>query len=105
MHILFSRIFIRRSNDELIESLALAPVSAHPDFQGQGIGAALIKEGHKLAKEKGFTSIILLGHATYYPKFGYKAASHWRIKAPFEVPDEVFMELELIKFTCLMATT
>lgn len=33
--------------------------------------------------------------ADYYPKFGFKPASLWNIKAPFEVPDEVFMALEL----------
>lgn len=96
-HILFSRAFIRQSNGDLIETLALAPISVHPDFQGQGIGASLIREAHKLAKEKKFTSIIVLGHATYYPRFGYKVASRWGINAPFNVPDEAFMALELVE--------
>ena len=31
----------------------------------------------------------------YYPKFGFKKASVWGIKPPFEVPEEAFMALEL----------
>jgi len=39
----------------------------------------------------------LLGHSEYYPRFGYSRASKWGIKAPFEVPDEAFMAIELIE--------
>ncbi|EHA30447.1 hypothetical protein BSSC8_25060 [Bacillus subtilis subsp. subtilis str. SC-8] len=39
----------------------------------------------------------MLGHKDYYPKFGFKPASLWNIKAPFEVPYEVFMAIELSK--------
>ncbi|MEH7254922.1 N-acetyltransferase, partial [Neobacillus niacini] len=49
----------------------------------------------KKAKEIGFHSVIVLGHKDYYPRFGFKQASFWGIKSPFEVPDEVFMALEL----------
>ncbi|EOO19912.1 hypothetical protein IG9_00972 [Bacillus cereus HuA2-9] len=42
---------------------------------------------------------MVLGHPEYYPKFGFKKASDWNIKAPFEVPDEVFMVMELSENT------
>jgi len=48
-----------------------------------------------IAKEIGFKSVIVLGHDKYYPKFGFKPASIWGIKAPFDVSDEFFMALEL----------
>ena len=35
------------------------------------------------------------GHDKYYPRFGFRPASIWGIKAPFEAPDESFMALEL----------
>ena len=47
-------------------------------------------------KELGFDSVIVLGHKDYYPRFGFKKASKWNIKCCFEVPDEVFMAVELI---------
>lgn len=47
------------------------------------------------AKELKYGSVIVLGHPEYYPKFGFKKASYWGITAPFEVPDEAFMAIEL----------
>lgn len=46
-------------------------------------------------KKLGFDSIIVLGHKEYHPKFGFQRASKCGIKCPFEVPDEVFMAIEL----------
>lgn len=95
-HILFSPILID-NGQEIFESLTLAPVSVLPEFQNQGIGSKLILEGHRIARQLGFTSVIVLGHAAYYPRFGYKPASNWKIRASFELPsDEVFMALELV---------
>lgn len=96
-HILFSRIVIRGAAGKDTASLALAPVSVHPHFQGKGIGGALIDAGHTAAKAKGHTSVIVLGHETYYPRFGYRPASLWGINAPFAVPDAAFMAVELVK--------
>ncbi|GEC93613.1 GNAT family N-acetyltransferase [Brevibacillus brevis] len=93
-HILLSKINIRNDNQS-IESLALAPVSVLPDHQSKGIGKKLILEALQKAKELGYQSVVVLGHPGYYPKFGFQKASRWGIKAPFEVPDEVFMALEL----------
>jgi len=92
-HILFSKIKIIGDSD--YESLALAPMAIIPEFQKSGIGSELIKKGMDKAKELGFDSIIVLGHKEYYPKFGFQRASKWDIKCPFEVPDEVFMAIEL----------
>ena len=49
----------------------------------------------KEAKKLEFNSVVVLGHPDYYPKFDFKKASIWEIKAPFEVPDEAFMAIEL----------
>lgn len=93
-HILLSKINIVDGNNE-VDSLALAPVSVTPEYQKKGIGSQLIHAALKNAKDLGYHSIIVLGHKDYYPKFGFKPASLWNIQAPFEVPDEVFMALEL----------
>lgn len=93
-HILLSKIKIIDGNNE-VDSLALAPVSVTPKYQKKGIGSQLIQAALKNAKDLGYRSVIVLGHKDYYPKFGFKPASLWNIQAPFEVPDEVFMALEL----------
>ncbi|MCT4632471.1 MAG: N-acetyltransferase [Firmicutes bacterium] len=91
-HIMFTKIKIGSHT-----ALALAPVSVSPDHQGLGIGSKLIIRGHEIAKELGYKAVVLLGHENYYPRFGYKKASDYKIKAPFEVPDENFMVVELIE--------
>jgi predicted N-acetyltransferase YhbS len=78
-------------------TLSLGPMSVLPEYQKRGIGGKLINEGLKLAEELGFRSVIVLGHPKYYPKFGFTKASKWSIKTPFEVPDEVFMALEIVE--------
>lgn len=75
--------------------LALAPLSVLPLYQQQGIGLALMAEGHRIAKELGFDYSVVLGHAEYYPKAGYRPASRFGIKAPFDVADENFMAVKL----------
>lgn len=93
-HVLLSKIKIVNGENS-VDSLALAPVSVLPAYQNQGIGSRLIHSALHRAKEIGYTSVIVLGHKDYYPKFGFKKASLWDIRAPFNVPDEVFMALEL----------
>ncbi|PFD31920.1 GNAT family N-acetyltransferase [Bacillus cereus] len=93
-HIMLSKITIEQDGTS-VESLALAPVSVAPSHQKKGIGGKLIAAALEKAKELWYGSVVVLGHQEYYPKFGFKKASDWNIKAPFEVPDEVFMAMEL----------
>ncbi|MED0963098.1 N-acetyltransferase [Bacillus paramycoides] len=93
-HIMLSKITIEQDGTS-VESLALAPVSVAPSHQKKGIGGKLIAAAMEKAKELGYGSVVVLGHQEYYPRFGFKKASDWNIKAPFEVPDEVFMAMEL----------
>ncbi|MGM2794358.1 GNAT family N-acetyltransferase [Bacillus cereus group sp. Bce004] len=93
-HIMLSKIKIEKDGAS-VDSLALAPVSVATGHQKKGIGGKLIVAALEKAKELGYGSVVVLGHPEYYPKFGFKKASEWNIKAPFEVPDEVFMAMEL----------
>ncbi|PEP06908.1 N-acetyltransferase [Bacillus wiedmannii] len=93
-HILLSKIKIEQGATS-VESLALAPVSVARGYQKKGIGGKLIGVALEKAKELGYGAVVVLGHPEYYPKFGFKKASEWNIKAPFEVSDEVFMVMEL----------
>ena len=95
-HLLLFPILITNS-DNSYNSLALAPMCVIPEFQKKGIGGDLIKHAKQVALFLRYTSIIVLGHATYYPKFGFKPASNWNIQAPFNVPDNAFMAIELQK--------
>lgn len=77
--------------------LALAPLSVIPGRQRQGIGKALIQEGHRRARELGYRYSVVLGSETYYPQMGYLPAEQYGIQAPFDVPRENFMACQLEK--------
>ena len=89
-YILFTKVKIGEET-----AVALAPLAVDPVFQGQGIGSALIREGHAKAVQMGYGFSVVLGSEKYYPKFGYVPASRFGIKAPFDVPDENFMAADL----------
>lgn len=93
-HILFSPVVIETSL-MTIPALALAPMAVLPEYQGQGIGSALVREGLGTCRRLGDRIVIVLGHPDFYPRFGFLPASRFNIQAPFEVPDPVFMALEL----------
>jgi len=95
-HILFTKISVKDDNGNLNESLGLAPMAVSPEFQRSGIGGQLIRKGLEVAKDLGFKSVIVLGHEHYYPKFGFQPADKWKIKAPFDVPSNLFMAIELV---------
>lgn len=95
-HILLTKIIIKNNKQHFI-SLALAPVSVLPKHQHKGIGGQLIEKAHQIAKNSGYKSIIVLGHETYYPKFGYQQAHKFGIKFPFNAPKENCMVIELTK--------
>jgi putative acetyltransferase len=95
-HILFSKITIVSETSIQEAGLALAPMAVRPDRQKQGIGSRLVKAGLNKARELGYKSVIVLGHEQYYPRFGFIPAVKWNIKAPFDVPENVFMAIELV---------
>lgn len=62
-------------NQREIQVVLLAPVGVHPDFQKQGIGGELIEAGHDMARKKGYPLSFLIGHSSYYPRFGYQTGA------------------------------
>ena len=94
-YILFSIISIEHHKSRF-PSLALAPVAVMPEHQHQGIGGQLIMAGIDKATRLGHESVILLGHADYYPRFGFEPTRTWDIICPFEVPEENYMAIELV---------
>ena len=91
-HILYSRLRIECESG-VLEAAALAPVSVLPAFQRKGLGSALIRAGNARCAALGLDAIIVLGHAAYYPRFGFSPALAQPLDAPFS--GKSFMALEL----------
>ena len=96
-HILFTNAQIKHPQC-MVSSVILAPLCVHPDYQSQGIGGRLIKEGLKQLKAGDVELVFVLGHPGYYPKYGFSPAGISGFEAPYPIPDEnadAWMVLEL----------
>jgi putative acetyltransferase len=94
-HILFSIVHIK-SDAGRAPVLALAPMAVTPECQNQAIGSLLVREGLERCKALGHEGVILVGHANYYPRFGFRPAGEKCLRLAFDAPDEAFMALELV---------
>jgi putative acetyltransferase len=86
-HIAFSPVTI---SDGTRNWYGLGPVSVLPEYQRQGIGKALIKEGLSRLKGVSARGCCLVGHPDYYKKFGFKNMPGLVHEG---VPPEVFLAL------------
>ena len=83
-----------QAEERIITGMGLAPMAVLPEFQRQGIGSQLVKAGLEAAEITKYPFVIVLGHPTYYPRFGFMPASRSGIMSEYEnVPDEAFMIL------------
>lgn len=95
-HVLFMPVNV--SGDEgTHESLALTLVAVDPAHQRQRVGSTLVRKGLVRAESSGYRHVIVLGHTEYFARFGFKSAQDRDIRAPFPVPDETFMVIELVE--------
>jgi len=92
-HVVFSPVTMTGRGD--LRIVALAPMAVRPDRQRRGIGSALVSAGIEECRRIGVQAIFLVGHADYYPRFGFVQAASYGISCEFDVPDDVFMVLEL----------
>ena len=92
-HILFSPVTVSGHDD--LHVMGLAPVAVVPERQRQGIGSALVRNGLDACRRASVEAVVLLGHPTYYPRFGFQPASRFGLSCKYDVPDEVFMAIEL----------
>ncbi len=78
-------------------AVALGPIGVLPSHQKMGIGKQLINTGIAQCREQGERLMIVLGHPSYYPKFGFRPSIEMNIHCEFDVSPEVFMALELVE--------
>lgn len=92
-HIMFSPVRVVEALD--LRAAALAPLAVMPRRQHSGIGNALVHAGLDECRRSGVAVVFVVGHPSYYPRFGFAAASKSGFNCEFDVPDEAFMAVQL----------
>lgn len=77
-HVCCTRATVR-ADEEQWPALGLGPLGVRPEYQGRGIGRALIHAVLGAADATDESLIVLWGHPTYYPYFDFRPASSYRI--------------------------
>src|SRR5262249_41341799 len=93
-HILFSPVIVHSPKGDF-DAVGLGPMAVMPEFQRNGIGSQLVERGLTELRAACHQLVIVLGHAEYYPRFGFAKASAFGIRSEYDVSDDVFMALEL----------
>jgi putative acetyltransferase len=92
-HILFSPVSV--ATDRRVKLVGLGPMAVFPRYQRSGVGSALVREGLSQCKRQGAQAVVVVGHPQYYPRFGFAPASRYGMRCKYDVPDDVFMLVEL----------
>jgi len=92
-HIMFSPVSLPGHPE--LRIMGLAPMAVFPEHQREGIGSALVRAGLEQCRKLDFGAVVVLGHSSYYPRFGFSPSARFGIGCEYDVPEEAFMILEL----------
>lgn len=94
-NIMYSQGKIVTPNGEEIPALTFGPLSVLPAYQKKGVGQALVQHSLEAAKNLGYSAVLIFGHESYYPQFGFRPASEYGITTAEGLNFPAFMALEL----------
>lgn len=92
-HILFTPVIVRTHPS--LRMMGLAPMAVASPLQRRGIGSVLVRDGLEACAQLGYGAVVVLGHPTYYPRFGFQRAINFGLTCEYDVPPEAFMVVEL----------
>jgi putative acetyltransferase len=94
-HVIFTPVLTGPAGRE-IHGMGLGELAVLPACQRQGVGTALVNAGLDALRAESVPFVIVVGHASYYPRFGFVPGSRLGLRCQWEkVPDETFMALLL----------
>ncbi len=90
-HVLFSPATLTQP-DNSVAGMGLGQLAVLPEYQGQGIGTRLAEAGLEQLRGTACPFVVVVGHATYYPRFGFESGKQHGMQCQWEgIPDDNFM--------------
>lgn len=93
-HIAFSPVIPERVAPGVL-AFGLGPMAVAPGLQRGGIGAELVAAGLAACAARGVGLVFVLGHPSYYPRFGFEPAAGRGFHYQSEAFDGAFFLREL----------
>ncbi len=80
----------------LVEVLVLSPLSVAPEWQGRGIGRAVVAHAVEEARRAGVPAVFLEGDPAYYARLGWRPASELGVTPPSDrIPEPACQAIPL----------
>lgn len=98
-HVLVVNAELDRVDAPPARILVLGPIAVVPERQGTEIGTALMRRAIGGAVALAAPAIALVGHETYYPRFGFEPARRLGLEPPGAWRDENWLALRLPAWT------
>jgi putative acetyltransferase len=92
---LIGHVAISRATVDGAPALGLGPIGVLPERQRSGVGDGLMRAALAAAAGTDWPLIALLGHAEYYPRFGFEPAAPLGVLPPFPVESQYWMAFRL----------
>ena len=80
-----------------VAAIGLAPMAVLPRHQRKGIGSRLVREGLDQLRRLEHEAVVVVGHAGYYPRFGFVPASRFGLRWENDWPDENFFRSPCVR--------
>ena len=92
-HILFTPVTLTPATPRRL--CGLGPMAVLPSHQRRGIGGRLVRDGLEACRLVGYDAVVVVGHPSYYPRFGFGRGRDHGLAWDHDVPDDAFMALAL----------
>ncbi len=95
-NIMYTRANVLCDSGETLPVLSFGPLSVLPDWQGKGIGSALVNHSLKKAAELGFNAVLIYGDPAFYSCLGFRSAESFTIGTMDDYYADALQALELV---------
>lgn len=92
--LVFSPVSIRGADGRVVAAWGLGPMAVAPELQRGGVGEQMLEFWRREGPKPPSGIVVVLGHAAYYPRFGFRRASQFGVRWEHPCPDEAFLLLE-----------
>ncbi len=95
-HVMLTETSLDTNGGERLPALMAAPLCTRLQNRNCGLGAMLLHEGMRRARDMGYTCVFLVGDPAYYGRFGFRPVTAYGLRNETHAPDQYVLGRPLI---------